>query len=82
MDRFLYAAGGDVDALRRALERLLALPHPVVLYYGTEVGLSQRWSTRDGRGLEVCREPMLWGDAQDRELLATYRRLAARRAAR
>jgi len=82
MDRFLYAAGGDVGALRRALERLLALPHPLVLYYGTEVGLSQRWSTRDGRGLEVAREPMRWGDAQNHELLAVYRTLAARRAAR
>ncbi len=82
MDRFLYVANGDVSALRQALERLLALPHPIVLYYGTEVGLSQRWSTRDGRGLEVCREPMRWGDAQDHELLTFYRTLAAQRGAR
>jgi glycosidase len=52
------------------------------VYYGTEVGLSQRRDVRyaDGSGHpEESRLPMLWGDDQDRELLDAYRRLVALR---
>ncbi|MDX2161004.1 MAG: alpha-amylase family glycosyl hydrolase [bacterium] len=74
MDRFLLVSGGDKDALRRAAAAQMRLPAPPVIYYGTEVGLSQRQSVK-GVGLHLSREPMLWGDAQDRELLADYQRL-------
>lgn len=82
MDRFLFAAGGDKDALRRAAAFQMRLPGPPIIYYGTEVGLNQRSGKDDGFGLVVSREPMLWGDDQDRDLLAYYKALiAARRGA-
>jgi glycosidase len=79
MDRFLYLAGGDKGALRRAAALQMRLPDPPIIYYGTEVGLSQTTSTRDGMGLQVSRTPMVWGDEQDKELLATYRALIRER---
>jgi hypothetical protein len=71
MDRFLFAAQGDKDALRRAAVAQMRLPGPPIIYYGTEIGLTQRKGKADG--LEASREPMRWGDDQDRELLAFYR---------
>ncbi len=79
MDRFLYAANGDRDALRRAAAFQMRLPGPPVIYYGTEVGLNQRSTRSGGMGLEVSREPMPWGDDQDRDLLAYYQSLVAAR---
>ncbi|MCD4685309.1 MAG: alpha-amylase, partial [Anaerolineae bacterium] len=79
MDRFLYAAQGDKQALRRAAAFQMRLPGPPIIYYGTEVGLNQRVSKDDGFGLEVSREPMPWGAAQDRDLLAYYKGLIAAR---
>lgn len=73
MDRFLYLAGGDKDALRRAAAVQMRLPGPPIVYYGTEVGLSQTASTRTGFGLHVSRTPMAWGSDQDADLLAFYR---------
>jgi cyclomaltodextrinase len=77
MDRFLFAAQGDKSALRRAAAAQMRLSGPPIIYYGTEVGLSQRRSKGDSFGLEVSREPMLWGSAQDSELLAYYQSLIA-----
>ncbi len=79
MDRFLFAARGDKDALRRAAAAQMRLPGPPIIYYGTEVGLSQRKSKTDGFGLEASREPMVWGDAQDADLLAFYKSLVDKR---
>jgi glycosidase len=59
----------------------MRLPGPPIIYYGTEIGLTQRKGKADG--LESSREPMRWGDDQDRELLAFYRaRIAEWRARR
>ena len=74
MNRFLHIAGGDKDALRAALRRQFQLPNPPILYYGTEVGLSHERGTRE-LGLEAGRVPMLWGDQQDRVLLADVTRM-------
>jgi len=79
MDRFLFAAGGDKAALRRAAAAQMRLPGPPIIYYGTEVGLSQRQGKGGTLGLESSRQPMLWGDRQDTDLLAFYRDLIWRR---
>lgn len=85
MNRFLWVVRGDTRRLKLAALCQFTLPHPPIVYYGTEVGLSQQRDVRyaDGSGHpEESRLPMLWGDAQDRELLDFYRRLiAARRSA-
>jgi cyclomaltodextrinase len=79
MDRFLYIAQGNKEALRRAAAAQMRLPGPPIIYYGTEVGLSQTRGTREGHGLHVSRVPMTWGEEQDRELLAYYQALVRER---
>lgn len=84
MNRFLWVVRGDTRRLRLAALCQFTLPHPPIIYYGTEVGLSQRRDVRyaDGSGHpEEARLPMLWGDAQDRELRHFYQRLVAMRRA-
>ncbi|WP_025745682.1 alpha-amylase family glycosyl hydrolase [Kallotenue papyrolyticum] len=82
MNRFLWVARGDKRRLKLAALCQFTLPHPPIIYYGTEVGLSQERDLQypDGsRRLEESRTLMLWGDQQDRELLAFYTRLIAAR---
>nr|WP_255604322.1 alpha-amylase family glycosyl hydrolase [Oscillochloris sp. ZM17-4] len=82
MNRFLWIVQGDVRKLKLAALCQYTLPHPPVLYYGTEVGLSQQLDVRhmDGSGHpEESRLPMRWGAAQDADLLGFYRRLGAMR---
>ena len=79
MDRFLFAAGGDQNALRRAAAAQMRLPGPPIIYYGTEVGVRQRGGSGGGLGLESSREPMLWGSAQEADLLAFYTALIRER---
>jgi glycosidase len=79
----LWAAWNDKQRLRLAAFCQFTLPGQPIIYYGTEVGLSQKRDVRqDGRGLpEESRLPMLWGSAQDAELLAYYRQLVSMRQA-
>jgi glycosidase len=78
-------AGGDRRRLKLAALCQFTLPHPPIIYYGTEVGLSQRRDLTypDGsRRLEESRTLMPWGAAQDGDLLAYFRTLVAMRRAR
>jgi len=82
MNRFLWVVGGDVRRLQLAALCQFTLPHPPIIYYGTEVGLSQRHDLEypDGsRRMEESRTPMPWGADQDQELLQFYKRLIALR---
>ena len=82
MDRFLFIAGNDKEVLRRAAAVQMRLPGPPIIYYGTEVGLEQQFSKEAGLGLEVSRAPMVWGEDQDGEMLAYYRKLIRERRTR
>jgi glycosidase len=66
-------AGGKVERVKLAATLLMTLPGPPIIYYGTEVGLSQRY---DGviENAEA-RLPMLWGADQNQELLAHFQQL-------
>lgn len=81
MNRFIWAVKGDLRRLKIAALCQFTLSGPPVIYYGTEVGLSQERDVRQGqRGLpEEARLPMRWGQAQDPDLLAFYRDLVALR---
>jgi glycosidase len=85
MNRFLWTVRGDTRRLKLAALCQMTLPGPPIVYYGTEVGLSQDRDVRyaDGSGHpEESRLPMPWGADQDGDLLAFYRALiGARRAA-
>jgi glycosidase len=82
MNRFLWVVGGDVRRLRLAALFQFTLPSPPIVYYGTEVGLSQERDVRsaDGRGHpEESRLPMPWNGDQDRALYDTYQGLVTLR---
>lgn len=81
MNRFLWSARGDVRRLKLAALCQFTLAGPPIIYYGTEVGLSQVADVRQrNRALhEAARLPMVWGEQQDAALLAFYRRLCALR---
>jgi glycosidase len=78
MHRFLWLAQGDTRRLKLALTFLMTLPGFPILYYGTEVGLSQRTGP-PGKDAH-SREPMPWGNEQRADVLAHTRWLIARRA--
>lgn len=79
MNRFLYMAGGNKQTLRLAAGLLFALGGAPVLYYGTEVGLSQ--PRGKGPHREESRHPMRWGESQDGTLRADFAHwIAIRRA--
>ena len=79
MDRFLLIAGGDKERLRRAAQLQFQMPGPPIIYYGTEVGLSQRQNYWEAKDLAVSRDPMLWGADQDRDLFVFYQQLIRER---
>ncbi len=81
MDRFLYLAGGDKQALRTAAGLQMQLPGPPIIYYGTEVGMTQTVGKSGRAGLEASRAAMLWDRHQDRELFSYYQNLIAERLA-
>ncbi len=76
VNRFLWLTGGDKRKLKLAALCQFTLAGPPIVYYGTEVGLSQHRDMiqPDGRHLMAeARLPMVWGADQDLELLAFYR---------
>ncbi len=75
MNRFLWVAGDDKARLRLAAGLLFAFGGTPILYYGTEVGLSQ--PRGKGPHREESRHPMLWGSRQDAGLRAHFQRLIA-----
>ena len=78
MDRFSLIADNDRASMKRAAAAQLRLPNPPIILYGTEVGLRQRQSAR-GRTLDVIREPMLWDERQDADMLDFYKELIHQR---
>lgn len=77
MHRFLWLADNDKARLRLAATCHLTLDGTPIIYYGTEVGLSQYDDAHKENA--YARAPMLWGEQQDIQLLAYYRRLVALR---
>ena len=75
MNRFLWAAGNDLGLLRMAAGLLFAFGGSPIWYYGSEAGLGQ--PRAKGHYREEARHPMLWGERQDRTLLAGVQALIA-----
>jgi cyclomaltodextrinase / maltogenic alpha-amylase / neopullulanase len=77
MNRFLWVAGNDERRLRLAALCQFTLEGPPVVYYGTEVGMSQLRDVRETSDREA-RRPMPW-DNRDADLLGYYKQLIALR---
>lgn len=74
MNRFLWRAKGDKARLRLAALVQFTLAGAPIVYNGTEVGVTQARGIHDpgSEGMEECRQPMLWGDAQDSDLSSWF----------
>ncbi len=79
MSRFLWEAGNDKERLKLAAICQFSLNGMQFIYYGTEVGLSQKSACFDdntgGIIFDNSREFMLWGEKQDKSLHSFYQRL-------
>ena len=77
INRFLWLVDGDRRKLKLAALCQFTLSGPPIVYYGTEVGLSQERDIVQGQRhvLEEARQPMRWGTAQDADLRRFYRDL-------
>ena len=77
MNRFLWVARGDIRKLKLAALCQFTLVGAPVIYYGTEVGLSQHNDVmQNGRAIhEEARLPMPWGQQQNADLFNFYRGL-------
>jgi cyclomaltodextrinase / maltogenic alpha-amylase / neopullulanase len=77
MHRFLWLAEGDTRRLKLAVVCQMTLDGAPIVYYGTEVGLSQYADA--GRENAYARAPMIWDERQDRDVLAYFQRVIALR---
>ena len=76
MNRFLYECKNDKNKLKKAIEIQFSINQPLIIFYGTEVGLSQNksiWQYSSYGDLQA-RRPMIW-DKQDKELIEFYKSL-------
>lgn len=72
MNRFSLIANNDREKTKAAVARHLALPQPVVIYNGTEIGQRQEIPLEEG-GYWPARTPMVWNERQDLDLLEFYK---------
>lgn len=74
-NRALYELGNDKENLKEAFRKIKNQNAPTVLYYGTEVGMTQHHGMDefDDHGHLQARKPMKWED-KDQDLLEFFRR--------
>lgn len=81
MNRFLFLSDGNTAQLKLAALVMFTLAAPPIVYYGTEVGVTQARPIHQGEHgvFEEARQPMKWGRDQDADLHRYFRRLIALR---
>jgi glycosidase len=80
MNRFLYDAGQNREKLKLALKLQFSLPHPPILYYGTESGLTHEEPVQMNVHYSDihARQPMPW-NALDHEMVEFCKELIRNR---
>ena len=85
MDRFLFQCNNNTQLLKKAATIQFSLPQPIIIYYGTEQGLTQHrslWNIQ-AHGDLLARAPMPWNKKdQNIELFNFYRKLISNRTKR
>jgi len=78
MNRFLFTAEEKLDSLHAALRLLYLLPEAPIVYYGSEIPLSQKRSihAKGGIGFDEGRVPMPWDQPTNTPTAALLRELA------
>ncbi|KYK25410.1 hypothetical protein AYK25_09525 [Thermoplasmatales archaeon SM1-50] len=76
MDRFLFSCGNDKKKLKAAAAIQFSLSQPAIIYYGTEIGMTQTTSQGviPSNGDLQARQPMNWIN-QDKALYTFYKKL-------
>ena len=76
MDRFLFKCGNDIEQLKAAASIQFSLDQPAIIYYGTEVGMTQKQTlwTMPSNGDLLARQPMNW-ENQNNDLRLFYKNL-------
>ena len=80
MNRFLFDCGNNKEKLREAATIQFSINQPAIIYYGTEIGMTQNksiWNIPTCGDLQA-RQPMNWKQ-QDMELLYFYKKLIEQR---
>jgi len=75
MDRFLFKCNADKTKLMDAAKIQFSVDQPIIIYYGTEAGMTQEssmWHSPFHGDLQA-RQPMNW-DNPDKELLSFYKK--------
>lgn len=74
MDRFLYTCNNNKRLLKEAIKIQFSINQPKIIYYGTEVAMSQKKSISElsAHGDLQARRPMKWKN-QDKDLLEFYK---------
>ena len=72
-NRVLYELDQDTEKLKKAFDLMLEQSQPTVIYYGTEIGMTQHQSMSDfeDHGDLQARQPMKWKEG-DKELLKYF----------
>jgi glycosidase len=82
MDRFLFRCKNNIEKLKQAARLQCSIAQPMIIYYGTELGLSQKnsiWCMKE-HGDILAREPMPWEKIKnENELYYFYRNLIQKR---
>jgi len=76
MNRFLFDCKNNKEKLKRAAEIQFSVDQPVIIYYGTESGMTQEksmWEYKMHGDLQA-RMPMNW-EKQDKKLFLFYKKL-------
>ena len=80
MNRILYECENNKDRLMKAIRIQFSVDQPVIIYYGTERGMTQDkpiWSEKSHGDL-LARQPMQW-EKKDEEIFRLYQELIEKR---
>lgn len=80
MNRFLFECNNDKNKLKEAIKYQFMTTQPIIIYYGTEVGLIQKksiWDMKYHGDLQV-RMPMIWKN-HDEKLFVYYKKIIKKR---
>lgn len=75
-NRFLWQVKNNINTLRRALSIQYHQSQPKLIYYGSEIGLTQKKKWNGEQGFTLARKKMIWDPKkQNKKLLAWYQAL-------
>jgi len=76
MNRFLFEMKNDKEKIKKVASVQFSVDQPVIIYYGTEIGMTQERSIWDfsEHGDLQARRPMNWNQ-QDKDLFSFYKKL-------